>query len=61
MKKTIEETLIKYRTNGTNDEFLINPQDLWEMIKMEIRGETIAYSAKKKNMDLIEEKEYKKK
>ena len=63
-RKCIQDTLNQYRDiNQPNNEekFIISDQMIFEMLKLEIRGQTIAYSSAKKKLQNIEEKKLDKK
>ena len=65
VKKTIQETINKYIKPGQNKEtteaeFCITDQLLFEMIKMEIRGQTIKFSSELKKKTMKKEKELEK-
>ncbi|MCG8432288.1 MAG: endonuclease/exonuclease/phosphatase family protein, partial [Candidatus Omnitrophica bacterium] len=66
IENTIEHTIEQYRdpncvnTNPLLQEFTVNDQLMFEMIKLEVRGKTIAYSAAKKRNADKQEKELEK-
>ena len=63
IKDCIQETILQYSVPKENDEetaFSLDDQLLWEMLKLSIRGKTIAYSTHKKRSREQEERELEK-
>jgi len=54
IREAISETISRYRVECEDehiDKFSINPQMLFEMIKLEVRGRTIEYTSRKRKRD----------